>query len=98
MAKFVKNKTYYLQGERWKLKFKDSENTSLGVIHHFKVTEHDDTEEDWDEYCTGDGAEILSTRKAWDLSIKDVENKCALNQVEVSTGGQDGLSVMCNTT
>ena len=64
--KFVKNKTYYLQGEAWKLKYTVS---NLEGFYNFKVTEHDDPEEDWIEYSTRDGSEVLTNRKIWLSSI-----------------------------
>jgi hypothetical protein len=70
--KFTKNKTYYLRGENWKLKFIDQ---NLEGYNNFKVTEHNDLEDNWVEYSTKDGSEILSDRKEWMLTIKKIEKR-----------------------
>jgi len=80
--KFTKNKTYYLEGEDWKLKFIDQ---NLEGYYNFKVTEHHDPDDDWAEYSTKDGSEVLSDRKEWLLTIK-TEESAALDQTETLTG------------
>lgn len=64
--KFQVNKTYYIYGQAWKIKFIEQDYEGR---YHFKVTEHDDKDYDWEEYSTRDGSEILDSRKDWTASL-----------------------------
>ena len=68
--KFQKNKTYYLESEEWKLKYIGRGEESA---YEFRVTEHNDKENNWYEYSTRDGSEILADRSKWLLSLKETK-------------------------
>ena len=60
MLKFKVNHTYYNSENGWKLKFGERDFEGYYI---FKVLEHDDPENDWMEYSTKDGSEIVKTKK-----------------------------------
>ena len=84
--KFEENKTYYLRGQHWKLKY-----TGIDVqgYWNFKVTSHKDPDLDWDGFSTKDPKDIMSNRAEWLLSISDEEERLALEHIEVAVIGDD---------
>ncbi len=60
MLKFKKNLIYYNTDNGWKLRYIEEDREGR---HFFKVLEHNDPEEDWVEYSTKDGSEIVKTKK-----------------------------------
>jgi hypothetical protein len=53
---FISGKTYYNSENGWKLKYIDR---TLDGNYNFKIIEHNDPEQDWSEYSTKDGSEIV---------------------------------------
>ena len=60
---FKKNSIYYNTDNGYKLKYIDQ---CLERYYHFKILQHDDPDNDWMEYSTKDGSEIVKTKKELD--------------------------------
>lgn len=53
---FETNKTYYNSENGWKLKYTDKD---IEGYYNFKIIKHDDPVNDWIEYSTKDGSEVV---------------------------------------
>jgi len=69
--RFIYNLIYYNTDDGSKLKFIGEDREGF---YHFKVLAHNDPDEDWVEYSTKDGSEIVKTKKELDEAMKEKES------------------------
>lgn len=58
---FIENKIYYNSENGWKLKYIYK---NIEGYYNFKIIKHDDPNEDWIEYSTKDGSEVVEKYEA----------------------------------